>query len=77
MSLSYQPHSSSRYFSWTLYMKDLKDSWTWTTVWGLTVEVRDGLGGGGKGGEHWDNCNTINNTEKKIGKPEFCKSAAR
>ena len=45
----------------------MNDSWTWTMVWGLTVGVGDGLGGGGKRREHWDNCNriTIIKKEKK------------
>ena len=37
-------------------------------VWGLTLEVRGALGGGGEGGK-WDNCNSINNktlNRKKI-----------
>ena len=30
----------------------MKDPWTWTTVWGLTMEVGvGGLDGGGKGGK--------------------------
>ena len=29
----------------------MKDLWTWTTGWGLTVGVGDGLGRGEQGGE--------------------------
>ena len=29
----------------------MKDPWTWTTVWGVTMEMEVGLGGGSKGGE--------------------------
>ena len=39
----------------------MKDPWTWTTVWALTVEVVGGLGGGGQRGKNWDNCYSINN----------------
>ena len=45
----------------------VSDPWTWTTVWGLTVGVGDGLSGGGQRGKNWDNCNRINkNNNKKI-----------
>ena len=27
----------------------MKDLWTWTMVWGLTTEVGDRVGGGGRG----------------------------
>ena len=37
----------------------MNDPWTWTTVWGLTVGVGAGLGGGGQRGKNWDNCNRI------------------
>ena len=42
----------------------MKDPWTWTTVWGLTIEVGGGLGGEGQRGKHWDNCNSINSIFK-------------
>ena len=29
----------------------MKGPWTWTMVWGLTMEVGGGLGGGGTGGK--------------------------
>ena len=35
----------------------MNDLWTWITVWGLTMEARDRLDGGGLRGENWDNCN--------------------
>ena len=39
----------------------MKDPWTWTMVWGLTMELGVGLGGGKQREEKWDNCNSINN----------------
>ena len=39
----------------------MKDPWSWTTVWGQTMEVGEGLAGGGRKGKNWDNCNSINN----------------
>ena len=30
----------------------MHDPWTWTTVWGLTMEVGGGLGGGWPKGEN-------------------------
>ena len=46
----------------------MKDPWTWTTVWGLTMGVRVGLGGRGQKEKNWDDCNSINNKmfSKKI-----------
>ena len=29
----------------------MNDSWPWTMVWRLTVEVGGGMGGGGQGGK--------------------------
>ena len=39
----------------------MKDPWTWRMVWGLTTEVRDGLGGGGQRGKTGTSVNSINN----------------
>ena len=44
----------------------MKDPWTKTTVWGLTMEVGGGLGGRGRMGKEWDNCNSINDKMKII-----------
>ena len=37
----------------------MKDPWTWTMVWRLTMEVRGVMGGVGHRGKIWDNCNRI------------------
>ena len=42
----------------------MKDPWTWTTVWELTLEVGDKLGEGKQKGKNWDNCKTINKHKK-------------
>ena len=39
----------------------MKDPWTWTSVTGLIMEVRGGLGEEGWTGKMWGNCNSINN----------------
>ena len=39
----------------------MKDPWTWTTVWGLTMEVGSELSGGGQREKKGDNCNSKNN----------------
>ena len=39
-----------------------KDPRTWTTVWGLTMEVESGLGVQSR--ENWDKCNSIHNKKK-------------
>ena len=39
----------------------MKDPWTWTMVWRLTMEVRGVMGGVGHRGKIWDNCNGIIN----------------
>ena len=36
----------------------MNDPWTWTTVWGLTMKVGDGLGAGRQKGKNWDNYNS-------------------
>ena len=35
----------------------MNDPQTWTTVWGLAMEMGGGMGGGGQRGKNWDNCN--------------------
>ena len=37
----------------------VNDRWTRTAVWGLTVGVGAGLGGGEQRRQNWDNCNRI------------------
>ena len=44
----------------------MNDPQTWTKVWGLTVGVGSGLGGGGQKGKNWDNCNSIDNKIFKL-----------
>ena len=39
---------------------------TWTTEGELTVEVGDGMGGGGQRGKNWNNCNGITIKINKI-----------
>ena len=48
----------------------VNDPWTWTTVWGLTVGLEGGLGGGGQRGKNWNNCNRINKNKKRC--KSFC-----
>ena len=45
----------------------MKDPWTWTMVWGLTMEVEGRLGGEGQRGKKWDIFNSINNKTSKTG----------
>ena len=51
----------------------MNDPWTWTTVWGLTVEVESGQGGRGKRGKNWDNYNTVTIIFKKEEKGNYRK----
>ena len=44
----------------------MKNPWTWIMVRGLTMEVGGGLGGRGRMGKEWDNCNSINDKMKII-----------
>ena len=37
----------------------MNDLWTCTMMWGLTVGVGAGLGGGEQRRQNWDNCNRI------------------
>ena len=37
----------------------MKDPWTWTTVWGLTMDVGDGPSRAGQRGKNWDNSNFL------------------
>ena len=37
---------------------NMHDTWTWTTVWELTVGVGS-AGWRGERGKNWDNCNSI------------------
>ena len=37
----------------------MKDPWTWTTVWGLTVGAGVGWAEEGQMGKNWKNCNII------------------
>ena len=39
----------------------MRDPWTQTVVWGLPEGLWWGLGGGGRRGKSWENCNNINN----------------
>ena len=39
----------------------MTQTWTWATVWGLTMEEGGRLGRGGKRRKNWDNLNSINN----------------
>ena len=43
----------------------MNDPWTWTIVWGLTVEAWVELDRGGQRRENWENCNRITITKKK------------
>ena len=44
-----------------LVKEHVKDPWACTMVWGLTMELRGGLGIGGEVGKFGDNCSNINN----------------
>lgn len=39
----------------------MNELWTRIALWGLTMGVVGGLGGGGLRGKYWDNWNSINN----------------
>ena len=44
-----------------LVKERVKDPWACTMVWGMTMELRGGLGIGGEVGKFGDNCSNINN----------------
>ena len=43
----------------------MKDPWTGTTVWGLTVGPRGGMDGGGQRRKIWENHNRITIKKKR------------